>query len=112
MPAGSATVRRAPTQFAWGRLEELSAEAARPLWSSGQAVVTGDLHDLVVEAQDQEGGGPLADEQGVVVLAHQLEGEGAEDGSAGQPEEGVGREARGVFLDRPGESAFAVFDGV
>src|SRR5271166_3549962 len=73
-------------------------------------VRAGDLDDLVVQPQDQQGRGPLADEQALMLSSRELEGPRADDRGSRGPQEDVGRQFRSLLLDRPRDLAFGMLD--
>ena len=66
------------------------------------------LHEFVVDAEEQEGWRPLADEERVFVAAGDLQRERSGDGAEREPEEGVGWQLGGLFFDRFCEETFAM----
>src|SRR5579883_465982 len=68
----------------------------------------GDLDDLIVETEDQEGWRPLSDEVGFFVGAGHHEDERPADGAEGAPEEEVGGQFGRLLFDGAGDHAFTM----
>jgi hypothetical protein len=69
------------------------------------------LDHLVVDPEQKEGGGPLSDEQGVMVFAGGLKDEGARDCSEGRAKEKAGGQLGGVAFHHCGRLIFRYFSG-
>src|SRR4051812_24880815 len=67
------------------------------------------LHELVVQAENQEGRRPLADEQRLMVAAKHLQRGAGRDRADRQPQEQVTRELGRLLLDGPCDDAFFLF---
>ncbi len=69
------------------------------------------LDHLVVNPQEKERGGPLADEQGMMVFAVGLEEERTQDRGQGRAQEKAGGQLGGVALHQGGSLIFRDFSG-
>src|SRR5580658_3499368 len=69
------------------------------------------LDHLVVDPEQKEGGGPLSDEQCMVVFAGGLKDEGAQNGSQGGAKEKAAGQLGGVAFHDCGRLIFRYFSG-
>jgi hypothetical protein len=69
------------------------------------------LDHLVVDPEQKEGGGPLSNEQGVMVFAGGFKDEGARDGSQGGAKEKAGGQLGGVAFHHCSRLIFRYFSG-
>ena len=67
-----------------------------------------EFHELIVNAEQEKRGRPLADEKGVVPAAAEFQREREADGGKGRPQEGIRGELGGLGFDGFCDGAFAM----